>query len=226
MEQAELLSTKLSPPHTRIALVARPHLLARLGAGLAHSMLTLISAPPGFGKTTLLVEWLASIQDSCSDAPQVAWFSLDEGDNDPSRFWRYVIAACQNVQESIGTTALTLLHSPDRRALESVVTLLINDIARLSLQCILILEDYHLIDSEQVHKSVFFLLEHLPANLHVVIATRSDPPFPIGRFRARNVLTEVRAATLRFSSAETAAFLNDIAGCQYSTTRDRRAALA
>lgn len=216
MEQAELLSTKLSPPHTRTVLVTRPHLLARLDASLAHSVLTLISAPPGFGKTTLLAEWLASTQNSGSDAPQVAWFSLDEGDNDPGRFWRYVIAACQNIQETIGTTALTLLRSPDRLILETIVTLLINDIAHLSCQCILILEDYHLINSGQIHKSVFFLLEHLPANLHVVITTRSDPPFPIARFRARNVLTEVRATTLRFSPAETATFLNDVAGCHLS----------
>jgi LuxR family maltose regulon positive regulatory protein len=216
MEQTELLSTKLSLPHTRTRLVARPHLLTLLDTGLAHSAFTLISAPPGFGKTTLLAEWLASMQDSRSEAPQIAWFSLDKGDNDPGRFWRYVIAACQNIQQTIGTTALTLLHSSDRLALESIVILLINDIARLSFQCILVLEDYHLIGSEQVHKSVFFLLEHLPANLHVVITTRSDPPFPIARFRARNVLTEVRTATLRFSPAETAAFLNDVAGCQLS----------
>ena len=217
MVQVELLSTKLSPPHARTALVARPHLLARLDDGFARSVLTLISAPAGFGKTTLLAEWLTSIKSSWSDAPSVAWFSLDEGDNDPSRFWRYIIAAFQNIQEMIGTTALTSLHSPDRVTLESIVTLLINDIARFAGQCILVLEDYHLISSEQVHKSVFFLLDHLPANLHIIVVTRSDPPFPLARFRARNALTEVRAASLRFSSTETATFLNDIAGCQLSS---------
>ncbi len=217
MEQNELLSTKLSPPHARTALVARPHLLARLDASLDHAALTLVSAPPGFGKTTLLAEWLTSTKNSRSDAPRVAWFSLDEGDNDPSRFWRYVIAACQHIQEAIGATSLSLLQSPERPTLESIVTLLINDIASCNNKCILVLEDYHLISSEYVHTSVLFLLEHLPANLHVIIVTRSDPPFPLGRLRARNALTEVRTASLRFSSTETASFLHDVAGCQVSS---------
>lgn len=217
MEQSELLSTKLLPPHARTALVARPHLLARLDASLAHSTLTLISAPAGFGKTTLLAEWLANTKSSRPDPLPVAWFSLDEGDNDPSRFWRYVVAACQHIHEIIGATSLTLLQSPERPALESIAALLINDIARFNHQCILVLEDYHLISSEQVHKSVFFLLEHAPTNLHVMIVTRSDPPFPLGRLRARNALTEIRAAGLRFSPAETASFLHDVAGRQFSS---------
>ena len=216
MEQNELLSTKLSPPHARTTLVARPHLLARLASSRAHATLMLISAPAGFGKTTLLAEWLASTKSSRPEPLPVAWFSLDEGDNDPSRFWRYVIAACQHIHETIGATSLTLLQSPERPTLESIAALLINDIARFSQQCILVLEDYHLISSEQVHKSVFFLLEHAPTNLHVMIVTRSDPPFPLGRLRARNALTEIRAAGLRFSPAETASFLHDVAGRQFS----------
>lgn len=215
MEHNELLSTKLSPPYMHSALVERKHLLDRLDAGLARS-LTLISAPAGFGKTTLLTEWMASARIANRTFPQVAWLSLNEGDNDPTRFWRYVIAAFQAIHAPVGVSALSLLHSPESPALESVVTALINDIALAPQPWILALEDYHLITSQPIHTSIAFLLEHLPTTLHIVIATRSDPPLPLARLRARNAMTELRAADLRFSLDETTAFLNDVAGFQLS----------
>src|SRR5258708_16418542 len=175
MEHNELLSTKLSPPYMHSALVERKHLLDRLDAGLARS-LTLISAPAGFGKTTLLTEWMASARAANRTFPQVAWLSLNEGDNDPTRFWRYVIAAFQAIHAPVGVSALSLLHSPESPALESVVTALINDIALAPQPWILALQAYHLITSQPIHTSIAFLLERLPTTLHIVIATRSDPP--------------------------------------------------
>src|SRR6266568_6860909 len=148
MDQAELLRTKLSPPRTRAAQVARQRLLSRLDNGLERS-LTLLSAPAGFGKTTLLSAWITSLKDCASPSHAVAWFSLDEGDNDPARFWRYIIAACQGIQATIGTSALSLLRGPDPLRLERVVTALINDIITVPQECVLIIEDYHLINSPQ-----------------------------------------------------------------------------
>src|SRR5205814_10000124 len=126
--------------------------------------------------------------------------------------WRCIIAACQDIQTAIGASALTLLRGPDVPSLESITTILINDIVAYSQQSVLILEDYHLIISPQIHRSLSFLLDHLPTNMHVILTTRHDPPLPLARLRARNAMLELRAADLRFSLAETQNFLNHVSG--------------
>ncbi|RIK36304.1 MAG: transcriptional regulator [Chloroflexi bacterium] len=203
----ELLRTKLMPPRRRAGRVPRSALLERLDEGLAYK-LTLLSAPAGFGKTTLVSEWLACRSEH-ANLPPVAWVSLDKGDNDPVRFWRYVIAACQTFDASVGTAALALLGATPRPAFETILTSLINDLTRLSRHSILILEDYHAVDTQQVHEGVSFLLDHLPITLHLIMISRSDPPLPLARLRARNESYELRAADLRFSQLETVAFLQE-----------------
>lgn len=211
MDQVELLRTKLSPPLTRRNLVVRSRLFAILDNGLERS-LTLISAPAGFGKTMLLSAWLANAKNTAPIDHSFAWLSLDEGDNDPMRFWRYIIAACQYIHPTLGTTGLSLLNGPDTPPLERVVTTLINDIVTLPQHCLLIIEDYHLITSPQIHRSFSFLLDHLPATMHVFMATRNDPPLPLARLRARNALIELRTSDLRFSLTETQDFLDQLSG--------------
>jgi LuxR family maltose regulon positive regulatory protein len=185
--------------------VPRETLLARLDEGLERK-LTLLSAPPGFGKTTLVSEWIGT-QDERQDMPPVAWVSLDAGDNDPVRFWRYVITACQSFQSGVGESALPLLRQSQQIPFEALLTAFINDLAQLPNRYVLVLEDYHVIDSQQIHDTVAFLLDNLPPTLRLLIMTRSDPPLPLARLRARNDLSELRAADLRFSLAETQAFL-------------------
>ena len=176
----------------------------RLNDGLANgSRLTLVSAPAGFGKTTLISEWIADCQ------RPVAWLSLDEGDNDLTRFLTYLVAAAlQTFAENLGAGALAVLQSPQPPPTESILTTLLNDIATLSDNFILVLDDYHVIDSQAVDQSLAFLVEHQPPQLHLVIATREDPSLPLPRLRARGQLTELRAADLRFTPAEAAEFLN------------------
>jgi LuxR family maltose regulon positive regulatory protein len=169
--------------------VTRGSLLARLDAGLAHK-LTLLSAPAGFGKTTLVSEWIAS-RGERQDSPPVAWVSLDGGDNDPARFWRYVITACQVFDAVIGDSALVLLHTSRRLSLEAVLTTFINELAQLAHGGILVLEDYHVITSSQIHETVTYLVDHLPAILHLLMLTRSDPPLPLARLRAHDDLYEL-----------------------------------
>lgn len=201
----ELLSTKLASPRLRTPHVPRGTLLARLDEGLERK-LTLLSAPPGFGKTTLVSEWIDTRSER-QDMPPLACVSLDAGDNDPVRFWRYVITACQSFQSGVGESALTLLRQSQQIPFEALLTAFINDLAQLPNRYVLILEDYHVIDSQQIHNTVAFLLDNLPPTLHLLITTRSDPPLPLARLRARNDLSELRAADLRFSLAETQAFL-------------------
>ena len=167
-------------------------------------MLTLISAPAGFGKTTLLSDWIHR-----SEMP-VAWFSLDEGDNDPVRFLSYFIAALQTIDANIGKPALSALQSPQAPPMESVLATLINDINPVSKDFALILEDYHLIDAREVHKIVEFLLDHLPQQMHLVIATRADPPLPVARLRGQNQLSEFRASDLCFTADEASVFFNKV----------------
>ncbi|MGI9173882.1 MAG: LuxR C-terminal-related transcriptional regulator [Rhodothermales bacterium] len=169
--------------------------------------LTLVSAPAGFGKTTLLAEWLATI--SASDRA-AAWISLDQGDNDPALFWAYFIAALQKVQPEVGEGAFALLHSPQPSPIESFLTTLINDVNAVENNFALILDDYHVIDSQPVHSAIAFLLDHLPPQMHLFIASRSTPPLPLARLRGRGELTEVGAADLRFTSDEASAFLNQV----------------
>ena len=219
-----LLQTKLYVPPSRPNLVPRPHLIERLNRGLQLGQkLTLISAPAGFGKTTLVSEWIGSLSfDAAKEnriANRIAWLSLDEGDNDPARFLAYFVAALGHVEGidiTVGKGASSMLQSPQPPPAEDVLTSLINDIAAVSDRIILVLDDYHLITSPAVDEALVFLLEHLPRQLHLVIATRDDPQLPLARLRARWQLTETRAAELRFSAAEAAHFLNQVMGLNLS----------
>jgi LuxR family transcriptional regulator, maltose regulon positive regulatory protein len=211
-----LLGTKLYIPKRRPTLVPRPRLIQHLDKG-AEGKLTLISAPAGFGKTTLLAEW---VRGTATGLRPAAWLSLDQSDNNPELFWAYVITALQAVRSEIGESALSLLRSPQPPPIEWVLTALINEITAIDDDpaagsghgFTLILDDYHVIEAEPVHSSIAFLLDHLPPQMHLVIATRSDPPLPLARLRGRGELTELRAADLRFAPDETAAFLNEVMG--------------
>ncbi len=207
-----LLSTKLYIPHARPNAVARPRLTEKLLAGVKHpGSFVLLSGPAGFGKTTLLSEWVAQL------GQPAAWVSLDEGDNDPIRFWTYLIAACQSVQSGVGEAALALFHSPQPLPDDTIPTILINDLARLEGDLVLILDDYHVIQNQSIHAALSFLVDHLPDQLHLVLSTRVDPPWPLARFRVRNQLIELRAADLRFTTEEATAFLNQMMGLNLST---------
>ena len=204
-----ILATKLYIPPPQPRVVLRPHLIEHLNEGLQRK-LTLISAPAGFGKTTLLGEWLAG-----HDRP-AAWLSLDGGDNDPSRFLSYLVAALQTIAENIGEGVLGVLVSPQPPPAESVLTSLLNEIATIEVDFVLVLDDYHVIDTTPVDDALTFLIEHLPPRMHLVIATREDPHLPLARLRVRGQLTELRAADLRFAPEEAAEFLNQIMGLNLS----------
>ena len=203
-----LLETKLHVPKGARGLVPRQRLRERLSAG-PGSALTLISAPAGFGKTTLLTEWLAAVP---GEGPAAGWLSLDEADNDPSLFWKYVVAALRSVAgKEVGVGALSLLES-SQAPIDAVLTALINDLFAVSDDVILVLDDYHVIEAPEVHDGVVFLLEHLPPRMHVVIASRADPPFSLARWRGVGGLTEIRAADLRFTPEESATYLDGTVG--------------
>ena len=201
-----LLQTKLYIPGLRRGQVGRPRLLERLSQ-VAESKLTLVSAPAGFGKTTLLAEWLGR---PASDGGSTAWLSLDSSDSQATTFWSYVIAALQTVAPSVGGNSLSLLRQPQPPPIESVLAPLVNELSVTSQPIILVLDDYHVIDSQDIHQGMAFLLEHLPPQVHVVIATRADPPLPLARLRGRAELAEIRAADLRFTPDEAVAYLNDM----------------
>ncbi len=205
----ELLTTKLAAPRTSSPLVPRAALLARLDEGIEQK-LTLLSAPPGFGKTTLIGAWLGTRHEP------IAWVLLDDGDNDPARFWHYVISACRTFDAALGRSALAALRTSQLPSFEALLTTFINELAQLQHRCVLVLEDYHVVSSPEVHATVTFLLDHLPATLHLVLMTRSEPPLPLARLRARNELNELTAADLRFSSAEIHAFLQQTLGVSIS----------
>jgi LuxR family maltose regulon positive regulatory protein len=196
-----LLATKLQTPRVRPDLVPRPHLVEQVNAGLFRK-LTLICAPAGFGKSTLLGEWAADY------GRPVAWLSLDAGDNDPTRFLAYLLAALQRIEETVGDNLLSALQSTQPPPIEESLTALVNQIGTLPGNFVLILDDYHLITVQPIHQAIAFLLDHLPANMHLVIATRSDPPLPIARLRGRAQLTELRQADLRFTATEATEFLH------------------
>jgi LuxR family maltose regulon positive regulatory protein len=183
----------------------RVTLLTRLDEGLEHKVI-LLSAPAGFGKTTLVSEWIAS-REGRRDLLPVAWVSLDGGDNDPARFWRYVITACQAFDAAVGETALALLQTSRRLSLEGVLTTFINELAQLAHDGILVLEDYHVITSPEIHETLTYLIDHLPPTLRLLMLTRSDPPLPLARLRAYDDLYELHAADMRFSLSETQTFL-------------------
>lgn len=205
-----LLATKLYLPPLRPNVVLRPRLVERLYAGL-HRKLTLISAPAGFGKTTLVSEWVTGC------VRPTAWLSLDAGDADPTRFLLYIVTALQTVAPAIGEGILRALQSPQPPPIDALLTAMLNDITTLPHPVILVLDDYHAIDAQPIDQALTFLVEHLPPQLHLVIATREDPPLPLARFRARGQLTELRATDLRFTAAEAATFLNYVMGLHLST---------
>jgi LuxR family maltose regulon positive regulatory protein len=211
---APVLATKLHVPAPRPKLVRRPRLVERLDEGLCLGhRLILISASAGSGKTTLLGEWAAScnLQSPISNL-RFCWLSLDEDDNDPARFWTYVVAALQTVRPQMGQSMLPMLQGPQPPPVQSILTPLLNEVAVFSGPVVLVLDDYHLVAEEAIHDGVAFLLDHLPQQLHLVIATRADPPLPIARLRACGQLTELRADDVRFTAEEVAAFLNGVMG--------------
>jgi len=202
-----LVTTKLAIPPVRLDLVPRPQLFQKLEACLEHP-LTLLAAPAGFGKTVLLSAWARQQQRS------VAWVSLDSSDTDPVQFWTYVFAALDALHPGIGATPLSLLQSSQPPPIETVLAALINALGVLQQHIALILDDYHIIEELSIHRAMTFLLEHLPPQFHLVLASRVDPPLPLSRLRARHQLVELRADDLRFTFAEAAAFLNEIMGFQ------------
>jgi LuxR family maltose regulon positive regulatory protein len=204
-----ILATKLYIPPPQPRVVLHPRLIERLNEGL-HRKLTLISAPAGFGKTTLLSECLAGCE-----RPS-AWLSLDEGDNDPTRFVAYLVAALQTIAADIGEGVLGVLQSPQPPPTELVLTNLLNEIATVPDDFVLVLDDYHAIDAKPVDDALAFLIEHLPPRMHLLIATREDPQLPLARLRARGQLSELRAADLRFTASEAAEFLKGVMSLKLS----------
>jgi LuxR family maltose regulon positive regulatory protein len=202
-----LLETKLHVPRRRRGVVARPRLSERLSRGV-ESALTLVSAPAGFGKTTLLTEWLAA---GPADDRSVAWLSLDQRDNDPAVFWTYLVSALKTTLHGVGEGALSLLHS-QQPPVEAALATLLNDLDAIANDVVLVLDDYHVIDAREVHDGMAFLLEHLPPQIHLVIASRADPALQLAGLRGRGELVEIRAADLRFTPDEAAAYLNGVMG--------------
>ena len=208
-----ILATKLYIPPPRPGIVPRPRLMERLNEGLATGRtpgVVLISATAGFGKTTLVSEWI----DGCNRP--AAWLSLDEGDNDLTRFLAYLIAALQTLTPKIGAGVLAALQSLQPPPIESILTVLLNEITTIPDNFVLVLDDYHMIDSKPVDEALAFLIKHIPPQMHLVIATREDPPLPLARLRARGQLTELRTADLRFFPEEAAEFLNQVMGLSLS----------
>ncbi|MDX1417127.1 MAG: AAA family ATPase [Candidatus Promineifilaceae bacterium] len=214
----DLLHTKLYVPRPRPSLVSRPRLIERLDEGLGRK-LTLISAPAGFGKTTLVTEWLAG-----GERPY-AWLSLDERDGDLTRFLSYFVAALQTLALSddrastsagiatlFGNRAQELLQSPQPPSTETILTVLLNEIAAVAEEFVLVLDDYHVLDSYAIDQALTFLLEHLPPQMHLVITTREDPNLPLARLRVGGLLTELRVADLRFTRDEAAVFFKQVMG--------------
>ena len=202
-----LVQTKLYLPRLRRSLVARPRLSGRLLRG-SDARLTLISAPAGFGKTTLLTAWLAA---AATENRSVAWLSLDQGDRQPATFWTYVITALQTAVPGVGADVLPLLQSA-QPPIETVLTSVLNELSATPNDVVLVLDDYHLVDGPDIRDGMTFLLEHLPPHVHLVISSRADPLLPLARLRARGELVEVRAADLRFTPDEVATYLNDVTG--------------
>lgn len=212
-----LLVPKLHVPRPHGTLISREHLLSRLDAGVLRP-LTLLAAPAGFGKTTLVSQWAVRRMAGNTGAEplSIGWVSLDAGDNDPARFWAYVIAALRDSGFSVGEAAEALLHSPHLSLLAGALTALINELMALSRATVLILDDYHLMSEPAIHESVQFLLDHLPPRLHLLLAGRADPPLALARLRARDQLVEIREPDLRLSGEEAASFLTQVMGLTLS----------
>ena len=201
--QDQLLATKFFIPSSSQALISRPRLIELLNLSLEYP-LTLVSAPTGFGKTTLLSTWILSLQ---PEHPQIAWVSLDEGDNEPVLFWMYVLTALDGQQPGLCTQLIKYLQTQQVPPLRSVLQMLINRIAEQLESFLLILDDYHLITEQAIHTNLAYLVEHIPPQLHLILATRADPPLPISLLRARGRLLEVRTDELRCNPDEVVAFL-------------------
>jgi len=203
--ETSLLSTKLNIPPLRPQLVQRPRLNERLQEGLNYK-LVLISAPAGFGKTTLLSEWVYGSKPPIN----TAWISLDEGDNDPIRFWDYFIASIKKLQPDFGDSTRALLHTPQPPPVEELLTAIINELAVISNEFSLVLDDYHLIESHQIHDGITYLLEHMPVKMHLMIASRADPSLPLSRFRGKGIMLEVRTDDLRFNLEDAGKLLKEL----------------
>lgn len=214
-----VLQTKLHIPPLRSALVSRSRLLEKLNSG-QNGKLTLVSAPAGFGKTILVTEWVNQKDEGLKDEKsavhpsRVAWLSLDEGDNDLSRFWQYIVAALRSAlkQNDLGAGMMSAFQSPIEEALAGFI----NELTTLADPITLVLDDYHVIDTQAIHHSLAFLLDHMPPNLHLVIASRTNPPLLLARLRVRHQMTELTSEALRFTPEETAVFLNDVMGLNIS----------
>src|SRR5690554_328612 len=207
-----VLATKLFIPPPRKPAVARPRLIERMQHSVdSHCKLTLICAPAGFGKTTLLSTWIDHLRQR---DPQtgIGWLSLDEDDSDLSRFMTYLVAALQRAHPGVGGEIAALV------AVEATLTPLLNQLAESAHPIILVLDDFQAIEVAAVRDALDFLLNHVPANMHVVIASRSDPALPLARMRSRGELVELRAADLRFTTDEVASFLTEVMGLALSTT--------
>jgi ATP/maltotriose-dependent transcriptional regulator MalT len=207
---AVLLKTKLYIPRARAELVPRPHLIVRLNEGLSRN-LTLIAAPAGYGKTMLLSSWATGC------GRPVAWLSLDESDNEPTRFLAYLIAAAQTIQADLGQDILAALQSSQSSTIANWMPVLVNQLDNIVEPFVLVLDDYQWVTTSEIHQALAFLLEHQPPQMHLAIATRKDPPLPLPRLRARGQLTELRQADLRFTTEETSVFLRCGMGMELST---------
>ncbi|MEM9485714.1 MAG: helix-turn-helix transcriptional regulator, partial [Cyanobacteria bacterium P01_F01_bin.116] len=208
MSGLSLLETKLYLPKWSANQISRPRLLNRI---YPERKLTLVSAPAGFGKTTLLAEWVSAVPTRA-----VAWVSLDQSDNDPAVFWTYLLTALQKVQPSLSERALSLLQSSQPPTIESILMTLLNEITTVKEDIVLILDDYHRIDTQAIHSGIGFLLTHLPPQMHLSLSSRADPPLSLARLRSHGELTELRVSDLRFTPEEAAAFLNQGMGLEIS----------
>ena len=228
MYTEDLLNTKLYIPPTRSEIVSRPRLIKLLNDGL-HRKLTCISAPAGFGKTTLVSEWVEMLTSADQKDGRIVhgigWLSLDENDDDRVRFLTYIVAALYQIESFESTTeqaAMNMLRSPQPPPTEVVLNSLINDIDAISEKFILVLDDYHLIQAQPVHDALAYLIKHLPPQMHLVISSREDPPLPLARLRSWDQLTDLRATDLRFTSSEAADFLNNVMALNLSPEEIRK----
>jgi LuxR family maltose regulon positive regulatory protein len=196
-----MLLTKLHIPPASQNLVHRPELYEKLNIGLSRKLI-LLSAPAGFGKTTLLSDWINQYK------VPTAWFSIDNGDHDPGEFLTYIISGIQSIDKEFGQSSIKLLNSPNKPSVESIANLLINEIININQNFLLVLDDFHLVGSSEILKLVAYLLEHIPGNIHIVILTRSDPALSVSRLRSQHQLVELRSADLSFSANDISILFN------------------
>ena len=224
-----LLSTKLNIPQVSQKMVHRPRLIEQMNGGFRGDdsnfarKLTLVSAPAGYGKTTLAAEWLAELA-ADNSAHYLTWLSLGATDNDFARFFSYLILALQQIDTAIGAEIQPILESDTDLPTEPLVTTLVNDIAawgaacRPGQRCVLVLDDYYLITEFSIHTALDFLIDHLPSCMQLVIITRVDPPIPLGRLRVQRALLEIREVDLQFTTDEATTFLNSLMGLDLAAT--------